>query len=111
MSKFLTGTLAKISQNIFAYFSISEHSASISLLQKKKRILVTARGFATPPPVYGPFRNLYCFLPSLVISNINLSFLLEPKIDPLPNDNPKTLITYIWGYIAHYQRTIKKILN
>ena len=31
MSKFLTDTLAKISQNMSAYFSVSEHSASFSL--------------------------------------------------------------------------------
>ena len=34
--------------NIFAHFSISEHSASFSLFQKKP-ILITARGFAPPP--------------------------------------------------------------
>ena len=39
-----------MSQNIFAYFSISEHSAYFSLFQKKTPILVTARGFAPPPP-------------------------------------------------------------
>ena len=48
--KFLTDTLAKMSQNISAYFSISEHFASLSLFQKKHTfILVTARGFAPPP--------------------------------------------------------------
>ena len=47
--KFITDTLAKISQNIFAYFSISEHSASSSLFQKNTPILVWARGFAPPP--------------------------------------------------------------
>ena len=33
---FLTATLAKMSQNIFAYFSVLEHSASFSLFEKKK---------------------------------------------------------------------------
>ena len=64
--KFITDTLAKMSQNIFAYFSISEHSAYFSLFQNKTPILVTARGFA-PPPVYGLVHNLYIyfFTPSL----------------------------------------------
>ena len=30
LRKFLTDTLAKMSQNIFVYFSVSEHSASFS---------------------------------------------------------------------------------
>ena len=45
---FLKDTLAKMSQNIFAYFSISDHSASFSLFQKKTPILGMARG--SPPP-------------------------------------------------------------
>ena len=49
MSKVLTDTLAKLSQNIFAYFSVSEHSASFSL-HKTKPILVADRGL-TPPPL------------------------------------------------------------
>ena len=44
-----TLALAKISQNIFAYFSISEHSASF-LFFRKKPILVNSRGL--PPPPY-----------------------------------------------------------
>ena len=47
MLKFLTDTLAKMAQHILAYFSVSEHSASFSLLQQKTPILVKARG---PPP-------------------------------------------------------------
>ena len=31
MSKFVTDTLAKMSQSIFAYFSVSEHSPSFSV--------------------------------------------------------------------------------
>ena len=47
---FLTETIAKMSQNIFAYFSVAEHSASFSLFKKKKKpILVAARG---PPPLF-----------------------------------------------------------
>ena len=48
--RFLADTLAKISQNVFAYFSISAHSASFSLFQKKKTILVTGEGFPPPRP-------------------------------------------------------------
>ena len=47
ISKVLTDTLVKISQNIFSYFSVSEHSASFSLY-KNKNNLVADRGL-TPP--------------------------------------------------------------
>ena len=46
---FLTDTLAKMSLNIFAYFSIPEHSASFSYFSEKTYILVTARGVCPPP--------------------------------------------------------------
>ena len=36
--KFLSDTLPKMSQNIFAYFSVSEYSASFSLFKKKKKL-------------------------------------------------------------------------
>ena len=55
---FLTDTLAKMSQNIFAYFSISEHSASFSHFQKKKLFWLRPGGLPPPPPVYGLVRNL-----------------------------------------------------
>ena len=58
---FLTDTLAKISQNIFAYISISEHSSSFSLFQKKTPILVTARGFPRPPPPFTDWSVNYRF--------------------------------------------------
>ena len=44
---FLTDTLAKTSQNIFASFSISEHSASVSLFKKKNLFWLRPGG---PPP-------------------------------------------------------------
>ena len=47
-SKFLTDILAKMSQNIFAYLSISEHSASFfSFLDKKNTY---GQGVLPPPP-------------------------------------------------------------
>ena len=55
--KFLTDTLAKMSQNISAYFSISEHFASLSLFQKKTHIYF-GYGQGVCPPVNGLSRNL-----------------------------------------------------
>ena len=49
MYKFLTDTLANMSQNIFAYFSISEHSASFYLFQKKHRFWLWPGGLPPPP--------------------------------------------------------------
>ena len=69
MSKFLTDTLAKMAQHIFAYFFVSEHSASFSLLQQKTPILVKAR--APSPPVYGLGYRFF-FTPSLSLSNKDL---------------------------------------
>ena len=54
ISKFLTDTLAKMSQHILAYFSVSEHSASFS---EKKTYFGYGQGFA-PPPVYGLVHNV-----------------------------------------------------
>ena len=70
--KFLTDFLAKMSQNIFAYLSISEHSASFSLFEKQP-ILVADLGL-TPPPVYGPVRNFFLRLPSVDIFAKNERF-------------------------------------
>ena len=61
--KFFTDTVAKMSQNIFAYFSISEHSASF-LFFRKKTILVNFRGFTVYHccflhSLYLPFSSLY----------------------------------------------------
>ena len=49
MSKFLTDTLAKMAQHIFAYFSVSEHSASFSLLQQKHLFWLRP---GVPPPLF-----------------------------------------------------------
>ena len=44
--KFLTDTLEKMSQNIFAYFSVSDHSAYFSLL---KTFIGFGQGVSPPP--------------------------------------------------------------
>ena len=65
MSKCLTGNLAKISQNIFAYFC-SKHSASFSL--EKKIYFVADRGLTPPPPLTNQSAN-------------NIFFYVFPKVD------------------------------
>ena len=47
ISKVLTESPAKISQNIFAYFSVSEHSAPF--LFEKKTYFGCGKGVAPPP--------------------------------------------------------------
>ena len=49
MTKIVTDTLAKMSQNIFAYFPFP-NILHLFLYFRKKTILVTARGFTPPPP-------------------------------------------------------------
>ena len=49
MSKFLTDTLAKVSQNIFAYCSILEYSAFFSLFQKKNTYFGYGHGGSPSP--------------------------------------------------------------
>ena len=61
MSKFSTDTLAKISQNIFEYFTDSETSASLSLFQKQKHLFWLRPGGLPPLLV----RNLFFIKPSL----------------------------------------------
>ena len=75
MYKFLTATLLKMSQNIFAYFSISEHSAFFSSLFQEKTFFGYGQGF--PPPLRlrtGPL--LIGFLLRLVLSK-NIMQLLR----------------------------------
>ena len=48
---FLTDTLAKMSQNIFAYFPF-QNILHLFIFVRKKPILITARGFAPPPPPF-----------------------------------------------------------
>ena len=55
---FLTDTRAKMSQNIFAYFSISEHSASFLFLREKLFWL-------TPSPPFTDRSIIFFFTPSL----------------------------------------------
>ena len=55
--KFLTDTFAKMLQNIFAYFSVSEHSAPF-LFFRKNTYFGYGQGFPTPPPLYGLVNNL-----------------------------------------------------
>ena len=52
ISNFLADTLAKMSQNILNIFPYQN-------ILHLTPILVTARGFASPPPVYGLVRNLF----------------------------------------------------
>ena len=75
--KCLTDTLAKMSQNIFAHFSVSEHSASFSLFQKKTPILVTAKGFSLLSSVYGLVRDLNFFY---AFPNTPLNLLKQEKL-------------------------------
>ena len=76
--KFITDTLAKISQNIFAYFSISEHSASSSLFQKKIHLFWFGPGGLPPPPFKDcwPVTYIYFFTPSLTYCYINFFLAL-----------------------------------
>jgi len=72
-------TLAKMPQNIFAYFSVSEHSTSFS----KKNILVQARGLIPPPPSWSITNSF--FTPSLsghVTWNASQFRLSGPKQHP-----------------------------
>ena len=93
----ISDILVKMSQNIFSYFSISEHSASF-FFQKKTPILVTTRGFAPPPftdwsklffsrsPLadIGMTMTIHPFLyipdPLMVLSAKIVSFFLLPKV-------------------------------
>ena len=73
---FLTDTLSKMSQNIFAYFSISEHFASFSLFQKRTPIF----GYSLPPPVYELVRNLKIFLRLPLATDVCLHQKVEQTI-------------------------------
>ena len=53
MSKILMNTLARMSQNIFAYFSILKHSASFSLFWLRRGGL--------PLPLFTFFLSVYVF--------------------------------------------------
>ena len=70
---FLTDTLAKMPQNIFAYYSVSEYSASFSLFEKK--IFWLRPGDSPPPPfmersVFNMF--FYAFSKVLYPQHINV---------------------------------------
>ena len=80
--KFLTDTLAKMSENNFSYFSISEHS--VSFLRKT----IYVGGFLHPPPprpVYRLIRNLQVLTPSLMytVPCLGFSLINVPVIVPL----------------------------
>ena len=79
MSKFLTDTLSKMSQNILAYFSISEHFASFSLFQKRKPIFGYSQGVC-PPPVYELVRSLKIFLRLPLATDVCLHQKVEQAI-------------------------------
>ena len=59
-SSWIVGTLAKTSQNIFAYSFISEHSKHFVYIQKKTFLSELGEGGVDPPRLNGRFRYKYC---------------------------------------------------
>ena len=70
MSKFLTDTLAKISQNIYAYSFVSEHSKYFLLyLEKNLDFLAAGMGSIPPPLADASAKNaIFYFLRSSLLS-------------------------------------------
>ena len=62
MSNFLTRALAKMSQNIFAYFSVLEHCTSFLLFHKKKHLFWLRPWGLLPLPPFTDWSITYSFL-------------------------------------------------